>query len=133
MRVADPVPRVLLAYAPDGRPIIRAARLLCEWPSTPGLGALDMAIETVLTVLEDAHGFTMIDRVLVGQMASRDLLAYAGFPEFACGPLYGRRARQVDEAISRLRPKDLVQVTWAVSHWLNVCARSQPLPTYFAG
>lgn len=122
MPQANPATRVLLAYTADGRETRRVGARTCGWPSIPGTRAFDCAIETVLKVLEDAHGFTFVDRDLVGKMASRDILAHAGFPEVECGEVVGHKARMVDQAIARLSPTDLVQITWKVAGWLELCS-----------
>lgn len=122
MPQAQPVSRVLLGYTLDGREVRRLGARPCGWPTTPGFHALDDAIRTVLDVLEDAHGFTFVDRDLVGKMLSRDVLAYAGFPEVECGEVKGHKARLVDNAIHLLTPSDLVHITWKVAGWLELSA-----------
>lgn len=123
MPQANPTTRVLLGYTLDGRETWRMGKARrCDWPTTPGRRALNDAITTVLDVLEDAHGFTFVDRDLVGKMASRDILAHAGFPEVECGEVWGHKGEKVDQGIAHLTPTDLVQITWKVAGWLELCS-----------
>lgn len=123
MPQAFPVPRVLLAYTGEGLACVRSVRTTCEWPSIPGTSSLDDVVETILVVLEDAHGFRIVERSLLGHLIAREVFSHLGHPEIECGPVTGRRGRRLDDRIARLSPKDLVQICWHVSRWLHLCAQ----------
>lgn len=123
-----PTRKALLAFTPEGEPCVRLISSRCAPPSVPGGRALEEAVATVLSVLVEAHGFRLMDRDPLRAYIARDVLARAGYAHIECGPVKGFKGRLVDQAISRLGTRDLVQSSWRTASWLRISAGEHALP-----